>query len=40
MNDDSTSKGNKHGDQGDIVIYQTEDGVTKVDVRFVDDTVI
>lgn len=26
-------------DQGDIVIYQTEDGVTKIDVRFVDDTV-
>ena len=26
-------------DRGDIVIYQTEDGVTKIDVRFVDDTV-
>ena len=25
--------------QGDIVIYQTEDGDTKIDVRFVDDTV-
>lgn len=25
--------------QGDIVIYQTDDGDTKIDVRFVDDTV-
>lgn len=25
--------------QGDIVIYQTEDGGTKIDVRFVDETV-
>ncbi len=25
--------------QGDIVIYQTEDGKTKIDVRFVDETV-
>lgn len=25
--------------QGDIVIYQTEDGDTKIDVRFVDETV-
>ncbi len=25
--------------QGDIVIYQTEDGSTKIDVRFVDETV-
>lgn len=25
--------------QGDIVIYQTEDGETKIDVRFVDETV-
>ena len=25
--------------QGDIVIYQTEDGVTKIDVRFIDETV-
>ena len=24
---------------GDIIIYQTEDGVTKIDVRFVDETV-
>lgn len=24
--------------QGDIVIYQTEDGGTKIDVRFVDET--
>ena len=23
--------------QGDIVIYQTEDGGTKIDVRFVDE---
>lgn len=30
-----TSKEN----QGDIVIYQTEDGETKIDVRFVDETV-
>lgn len=26
-------------EQGDIVIYQTEDGSTKIDVRFVDETV-
>ncbi len=25
--------------QGEIVIYQAQDGVTKVDVRLVDDTV-
>ena len=25
--------------QGDIVIYQTKDGDTKIDVRFVDETV-
>ena len=25
--------------QGDIVIYRTEDGNTKIDVRFVDETV-
>ena len=25
--------------QGDIIIYQSEDGVTKIDVRFVDETV-
>lgn len=25
--------------QGDIIIYQTEDGDTKIDVRFVDETV-
>ena len=25
--------------QGDIVIYQTENGSTKIDVRFVDDCV-
>ena len=25
--------------QGEIVIYQTEDGSTKLDVRFVDETV-
>ena len=29
----------KPNDQGDIIIYQTEDGVTKIDVRFVDETV-
>lgn len=28
-----------HENQGDIVIYQTEDGNTKIDVRFVDETV-
>lgn len=29
-----------HGDgpQGEIVIYQTDDGRTKIDVRFVDET--
>lgn len=26
-------------EQGDIIIYQTEDGSTKIDVRFVDETV-
>lgn len=25
--------------QGEIVIYQTEDGNTRIEVRFVDDTV-
>lgn len=25
--------------QGDIVIYQADDGTTKIDVRFVDDSV-
>ena len=25
--------------QGDIIIYQTDDGDTKIDVRFVDETV-
>lgn len=29
----------KQSPQGDIIIYQTEDGVTKIDVRFVDETV-
>ena len=28
-----------NGNQGDIVIYQTDDGDTKIDVRFVDETV-
>lgn len=27
------------GNQGEIVIYQTDDGLTKIDVRFVDETV-
>lgn len=27
------------GNQGDIVIYQTEGGDTKINVRFVDETV-
>lgn len=26
-------------DQGEIIIYQTDDGDTKIDVRFVDETV-
>ena len=30
---------NEPNEQGDIIIYQTEDGVTKIDVRFVDETV-
>ena len=25
--------------QGDVIIYQAEDGKTKIDVRFVDETV-
>lgn len=36
MNCDALEEG---GDQGDIVIYQTEDGLTKIDVRIVDETV-
>lgn len=30
---------NKEFNQGDIVIYQTDEGDTKIDVRFVDETV-
>ena len=30
---------NKDNNQGEIVIYQTDDGGTKIDVRFVDETV-
>lgn len=30
---------NKENNQGEIVIYQTDDGDTKIDVRFVDETV-
>jgi hypothetical protein len=30
---------NKYNNQGEIVIYQTDDGDTKIDVRFVDETV-
>ena len=30
---------NKDNSQGEIVIYQTDDGDTKIDVRFVDETV-
>lgn len=30
---------NKNNNQGEIVIYQTDDGDTKIDVRFVDETV-
>ena len=30
---------NQVDSQGDIIIYQTENGETKIDVRFVDDTV-
>ncbi len=33
------SEEEKDLNQGDIVIYQTDDGVTKIDVRFVDETV-
>lgn len=32
-------KDTTENNQGEVVIYQTEDGVTKIDVRFVDDTV-
>ena len=32
-------KMNKDNNQGEIVIYQTDDGDTKIDVRFVDETV-
>ena len=31
---------NKDNNQGEIVIYQTDDGDTKIDVRFVDETVL
>ena len=34
MDKDTTEK-----NQGEVVIYQTEDGDTKIDVWFVDDTV-
>ena len=30
---------NKEFNQGDIIIYQTDEGDTKIDVRFVDETV-
>ena len=30
---------NKDNNQGEIVIYQTDDGDTKIDVQFVDETV-
>lgn len=30
---------NRDNNQGEIVIYQTDDGDTKIDVRFVDETV-
>lgn len=29
----------ENGNKGDIVIYQTKDGLTKIDVRFEDETV-
>ena len=33
-------KTDEHNDQqGEIVIYQNDDGSTKIDVRFVDETV-
>ena len=32
-------KTNRDNNQGEIVIYQTDDGDTKIDVRFVDETV-
>ena len=31
---------NKDNNQGEIVIYQTDDGDTKIDVRFVDETAV
>ena len=37
MADKDTLSTNKN--QGEIVIYQTDDGDTKIDVRFVDETV-
>ena len=30
---------NKDNNQSEIVIYQTDDGDTKIEVRFVDETV-
>lgn len=30
---------NKDNNQGEIVTYRTDDGDTKIDVRFVDETV-
>lgn len=30
---------NKGNNQGKIVIYQTDDGDAKIDVRFVDETI-
>lgn len=36
---DDLQKGLNENNQGEIVIYQSETGDTKVDVRFVDETV-
>ena len=33
------NKGTFNANQGEIVIYQNDDGNTKIDVRFVDETV-
>lgn len=30
---------NTNKNQGEVVIYQTDNGATKIDVRFVDETV-
>lgn len=36
---ENTGNGVEPGGQGELVIYQTDDGTTRINVRFVDETV-